>query len=177
VPVSDLSSTPPEHADDDPDTWACYRHPGTETALRCVNCERPICLDCAVNAAVGMKCPDCARQNAAARGRVPVSKLGRGLVAAGVAAAVAGYLYPVLNVSFIGLIIAWFLGMGIGELARRASGGFRDPALARGAAAFTVLGFAWQPLLFIVQGGGPEQVIWLLVGAGVAAWSAFVRCA
>ena len=42
----------------------CYRHPGTETAVRCSNCERPICPDCMVFAAVGIKCPECAGQPA-----------------------------------------------------------------------------------------------------------------
>jgi membrane associated rhomboid family serine protease len=42
----------------------CYRHPGTETAVRCSNCERPICPDCMIFAAVGIKCPECAGQPA-----------------------------------------------------------------------------------------------------------------
>jgi membrane associated rhomboid family serine protease len=40
----------------------CYRHPGRETAVTCSNCERPICPDCMVFAAVGIKCPECAGQ-------------------------------------------------------------------------------------------------------------------
>ncbi|MBX6372521.1 MAG: rhomboid family intramembrane serine protease, partial [Acidothermus sp.] len=39
----------------------CYRHPGRETWVTCVRCERPICPDCMVQAAVGFHCPDCAR--------------------------------------------------------------------------------------------------------------------
>ncbi len=41
-------------------TRTCYRHPGRETAVSCSNCGRPICTDCMVYAAVGIKCPDCA---------------------------------------------------------------------------------------------------------------------
>jgi membrane associated rhomboid family serine protease len=56
----------------------CYRHPGTETSVTCSNCDRPICPDCMVFAAVGIKCPECAEQpaqvrKAAKRGRAPVA--------------------------------------------------------------------------------------------------------
>jgi membrane associated rhomboid family serine protease len=42
----------------------CYRHPGRETLVSCSNCERPICTDCMVQTAVGIKCPECAGQPA-----------------------------------------------------------------------------------------------------------------
>ncbi|MGH3016252.1 MAG: rhomboid family intramembrane serine protease, partial [Gaiellaceae bacterium] len=42
-------------------------HPGRETAVSCSNCGRPICPDCMVYAAVGIKCPECAGQATGAR--------------------------------------------------------------------------------------------------------------
>jgi membrane associated rhomboid family serine protease len=48
-------------------TRMCYRHPGRETAVSCSNCGRPICPDCMVYAAVGIKCPECAGQQTGAR--------------------------------------------------------------------------------------------------------------
>jgi membrane associated rhomboid family serine protease len=48
-------------------TRTCYRHPGRETAVSCSNCGRPICPDCMVYAAVGIKCPECAGQATGAR--------------------------------------------------------------------------------------------------------------
>jgi membrane associated rhomboid family serine protease len=48
-------------------TTVCYRHPGRETAVSCSTCGRPICTDCMVFAAVGIKCPDCAGQQQGTR--------------------------------------------------------------------------------------------------------------
>ena len=45
-------------------SMTCYRHPGTETAVSCSNCGRPICTECMVFASVGIKCPECAGQPA-----------------------------------------------------------------------------------------------------------------
>jgi membrane associated rhomboid family serine protease len=49
-------------------TQVCYRHPSRETAVRCSTCERPICTDCMVYAAVGIKCPECAGRVTGAKG-------------------------------------------------------------------------------------------------------------
>src|SRR5919197_3716521 len=48
-------------------TQVCYRHPRTETAVSCSNCGRPICTECMVFSAVGIKCPECAGRPAAAK--------------------------------------------------------------------------------------------------------------
>jgi len=40
----------------------CYRHPSRETGVSCSNCGRPICPDCMTTTAVGMRCPECAKQ-------------------------------------------------------------------------------------------------------------------
>ncbi len=37
----------------------CYRHPDRVTYLACSRCGRPICGDCAIDAAVGQRCPTC----------------------------------------------------------------------------------------------------------------------
>ena len=40
----------------------CYRHPKTETNLRCNRCGRLICPKCAVRTPVGFRCPECVRE-------------------------------------------------------------------------------------------------------------------
>ena len=50
-----------------PDAMRCYRHPDRETLLSCSNCERPICTSCMTTAAVGVRCPECARGERGAR--------------------------------------------------------------------------------------------------------------
>lgn len=50
----------PASDDAPPDAQTCYRHPGRETRLSCTTCDRPICVDCTVDASVGQKCPECA---------------------------------------------------------------------------------------------------------------------
>ena len=52
-------ATPPETSA--PDVMRCYRHSDRETLLSCSNCERPICTSCMTQAAVGVRCPECAR--------------------------------------------------------------------------------------------------------------------
>ena len=48
-------------------TTTCYRHPDREAPLRCTRCDRPICLEDAVDAPVGFLCPDDAQQSARVR--------------------------------------------------------------------------------------------------------------
>ena len=43
------------------ETLFCYVHPTRETALRCNNCERPICASCAVRTPTGYRCKECVR--------------------------------------------------------------------------------------------------------------------
>lgn len=45
----------------------CYRHPDRVTYLACSRCGRSICGDCAVDAAVGQRCPACLIEQGAQR--------------------------------------------------------------------------------------------------------------
>ncbi len=40
-------------------TLNCYVHPNRPTMLRCNNCERPICVSCAIRTPTGYRCKEC----------------------------------------------------------------------------------------------------------------------
>ena len=46
---------------DEDEELFCYRHPQTETGLRCYNCNRGICSKCVIKTPVGYICPECKR--------------------------------------------------------------------------------------------------------------------
>jgi hypothetical protein len=116
----------------------CAFHPGVETGVRCVECERPICPKDFVPTPVGYKCPECARQLPSARRAVKP----RQLMLAGLAAAAVGIGLP-LAASALGLyfwLISLLFGVLTAEAARRASGGHRDGAIAAAAGTAVVIG-------------------------------------
>jgi membrane associated rhomboid family serine protease len=42
----------------------CAHHPDRAASVICAHCDRPICTDCMVQAAVGWQCPECTRSGA-----------------------------------------------------------------------------------------------------------------
>lgn len=85
-------------------TMRCYRHPGREATLRCSNCERPICTDCARDTPVGYRCPDCApTSRAAIADDLLVTKT---IIGACVAVYVLGMMLAVSDGGQVGLMSA-----------------------------------------------------------------------
>ena len=110
----------------------CYRHPGRETGIRCVRCERSICPDCMVDASVGFQCPECVRTGSGT-GHSPAASRPRTL-AGGTVAADPRLLTKVL----IGINLAVFLvQLSVGDR-------FTDR--------FDLLGQAYVPQLGGVEG-------------------------
>lgn len=116
----------------------CVFHPSTETNVRCVECDRPICPEDFVTTPVGYKCKDCARQLTSARRTVKP----RQLIVASLAALAVG-IGGALAAQALGLgfwVISIVLGVLTGEAARKASGGHRDKPIAAVAGASALLG-------------------------------------
>ncbi|MBW3603327.1 MAG: hypothetical protein KY460_00205 [Actinobacteria bacterium] len=98
----------------------CVNHPDVETRIACSTCGDPICTRCMHTAAVGQKCPQCARtpRSARALGKPEhyVRVLGGGITAA----LVGGVVYAQLlaTVRFGSVIMAALLGFLIGRVVR-----------------------------------------------------------
>ncbi|MET9127265.1 rhomboid family intramembrane serine protease [Streptomyces sp. NPDC004528] len=113
-------------------TPTCYRHPDRETGVRCSRCERPICPECMVSAAVGFQCPECVR-GGSGTGHPPSASRPRTL-AGGTVAADPRLLTKVL----IGINLALFLvKQAVGDR-------FTD--------SFDLIGRAYVPVLGSVEG-------------------------
>jgi membrane associated rhomboid family serine protease len=115
------------HETQAPDTAHCYRHPDRETLLSCSNCERPICTACMTQAAVGMRCPECAGRSGAP---APVRRL-RAAEAGG--AAVATTVLVAVNVLVYLAELAQGVGVsGVGASQLVQDGAVYGPAVADG---------------------------------------------
>lgn len=98
----------------------CVNHRETETRLACSSCGDPICTRCMRTAAVGQKCPRCAKAPRSARAvGKPVHYVRS--VGGGLATAIAGgVVYSLLlrSVGFGALILAGVLGYLIGRVVK-----------------------------------------------------------
>lgn len=103
----------------------CVNHPDVETRIACSTCGDPICTKCMQTAAVGQKCPRCARMPRAARalGRPEhyVRAIGGGIAAAFVGGVV--YAQLLATVRFGSVIMGALLGFALGRVVRWGSRG------------------------------------------------------
>ena len=110
---------------------ACDRHPRMQTTLRCGRCDTPICPQCLVHAAVGIRCPDCGRPQRLPSHTVSPGQIALSLtvavatgVAGGAVTAVAAVIFAYSGIPFGFLApLAAFAGLGllVGELTSLAS--------------------------------------------------------
>jgi MFS family permease len=118
------------------DTLYCYVHPTRETGLRCNNCNRPICAECAVRTPTGYRCRECVKMQQ----KVFDTALGRDYVLGFIVAAALslGAAFLVTIVISIGFgILGWFLllagaptaGVIIAEAVRKTTGKRRSRPL------------------------------------------------
>lgn len=95
----------------------CYNHPNRETLLRCNQCDRPVCLSCAVRTPTGYRCKECVRGqqkkfDTAQWWDYPVAAL-TGAALAYFGSLVTGFI------GFFTILLAPFVGMIIAEAVRR----------------------------------------------------------
>jgi tetratricopeptide (TPR) repeat protein len=107
----------PATAVDELETLTCYIHPDRETGLRCIQCQRPICGQCMVRAAVGQLCPECARARRPRNYQVAASHIVIAAVLGLFVGAAMSFLVftLVLPIPFLSFIIAFILAPVVGE--------------------------------------------------------------
>jgi len=88
------------------ETLYCYVHPNRETSLRCNNCNRPICAQCAVRTPTGYRCRECVRGQQRVFNTSEWYDYLFGFIVAALLSAVASFLVTLIGgIGFIG----WFL--------------------------------------------------------------------
>ena len=108
--ASPLLSAPERDTAPATETLFCYIHPDRETGLRCVQCTRPICGQCAMPAAVGQLCPECRKERRPTNYKVEP----RDLILIGLTAAAIAFLIGALLTVLPGFGI--FISIGAGWL-------------------------------------------------------------
>jgi hypothetical protein len=182
--IQDPSTSPAEanQREDVPVQQAtCYRHPSRETAVSCSDCGRPICPDCMVYSAVGIKCPECAKLPRSALVTLKPNRAARALLAAflgGLGMAFGIVLLQGVGL-FFALIMGYLIGIGMGELVLWASGRFRGSATGWIAIGGCIWAYAAPYLLFygadlgdVARSGSAAFVV---LGAAIAGYVAYQR--
>jgi hypothetical protein len=154
----------------------CVNHPSAETYLRCSNCDVPICTDCMVQTAVGIKCRQCAKLPKSARVRLQpdraVRAVGAAIVGGGLIGTLLAYLGTTSGLGFFTFVVGYVVGLGMGRLVLRASGYYRAEAtawIAAGGAAWAyVVAAAWVANSYGTDLRVGLQVVGLLIAAFIA---------
>jgi hypothetical protein len=146
--------------DDEPvvQEQACAYHPRRMTLVTCNACGKPLCPDCMVFSAVGIKCRECAKMPRSAIVTLKPHRLARA-VAAGLGAGTAvglAYYYILGAIGFFFLLYFVALGVGylVGEAVVRASGHYHGLQTAVIAALSTVWAFVFPPVLSVFLNTG-----------------------
>jgi hypothetical protein len=159
VTEADLQAAGPAGEDDAMDEslvaheQPCANHPGRMTMVTCSACGKPLCPDCMVYSAVGIKCAECAKMPRSAQ----VILKGHRLLAAAAAGLAAGtavglvyyYILGAGGFFFLIFFIAAGIGYLVGEVVVRASGYYHGLKTAAIAVASTIWAFIFPPLLSV----------------------------
>src|SRR5262245_27362887 len=174
----------------------CYRHPTTETWLRCGRCDRPICTKCSVQGPVGSRCKECGRLKNDPLETFTPRQLLLAVLTSIVAGGVAGYIGG--SIGYFGIFVSFFAGGLVAEAVTRVIGYKRGPVMLAilfgGILAGAALGLAlqyqqWAAMVASVPDDYEEYVgyaltleVWLqqslptaLISAGAACVGAYYR--
>jgi hypothetical protein len=111
--ASPLLSTPEQPATE---VEYCYRHAGRETGLHCVQCNRPICAECATPAPVGQLCPECRNARRPRNYQVSAANMIVGGVVAFFTALLLSIPVALFARGFFAIFIIIFAGPALAEL-------------------------------------------------------------
>lgn len=135
----------------------CYNHPNRETMLRCNNCNRPICSECAVLTPTGYRCKECIRGQQKIFNTANSIDYPAAFVVAGLLSFFGSLLAGLLG--FWSLFIAPVAGTIIAEAVRWAIRRHRSPSLFLTAAAGAVCG-ALPSILFALLTRNLFAALW-----------------
>ena len=152
-------------------TLYCYVHPTRETSLRCNNCDRPICAQCAVRTPTGYRCRECVKGQQKAFNTSEWYDYFSGFVVAALLSGIAAFLVTLIGgIGFFGFILIFLgsptAGVVIAESVRAVTRKRRSRSLFMTVAAGVIVG-ALPMLLFQFMSSGLfgilYQVIYLVV--------------
>ncbi|MFH0916371.1 MAG: hypothetical protein V1912_07995 [bacterium] len=154
----------------------CANHPGRSTMVTCSACGKPLCPDCMIYSAVGIKCRECAQMPRSSRVTLKSGRLLRA-VAAGLGTGTAvGFAYYFILGSigffFFFFFVAAGIGYLVGEAVLRASGHYHGLQTAVVAALSTLWAFLIPPVIasFLSFGVSWDAVVFTVSSRGVVNW-------
>lgn len=176
TPIAELEEEPAA------ETLVCYRHPNTETGLRCYSCNKPICIKCAKHTSVGYRCPVCIHQAEEVFFEATLLDYALVAIATFILSLIGGVIAPFMG--FWVVFIAAGVGTLIGRVAFRVSGrrrGRNMPLLVGLMVVTGGLAPAVVPvLLALILGGNLLSAfsfgfIWSIVYVGLATATAYYQ--
>ena len=101
------------------DPTKCYIHPNREATLRCNQCDRPICVECAVKVPTGYRCRECVRGQQKKFNTAQWYDFPLGMLIGGGLSFVGSLLLGLLNMGMIGYFMIFILiagGPAVGKI-------------------------------------------------------------
>ena len=122
----------------EPQPLHCYRHPERETWVRCGRCDQPICMSCAMQGPVGLRCKTCGKPTRDALASMRPSQVAIGALVAGGLGAAVGYFSA--QYGWFMIVVGFFAGTIVAEALDRTVGIKRGPRILAIAIAGIVVG-------------------------------------